>query len=545
MKALYWLLRRELWENRSLYRVPAGVGAVVLLAAAVAVGVTGSWSSSATAERVVQLHETQMEENLGALREREREIARRRAELLQELEALRRQQGSAEPGPELGQGLEEAGRRLAAEALRGLKEVLAPETLDATVRQALEQARQGIEQTRRELERERREGERPPETDQDALERRMEEQARGLALDALELATRVLAETEDLGGAIGAELQQELEAARRELEEEAAGAGAPADAARLQERIERIRTLQQELTRLEAESADLLEAISRQIQVRERGSPLAGEGSLLHRILSLYAGLDQERRRAVLTGIAGGLGMLMLVATVLTVAFYSADALYAERRDRSALFWKSLPVGEGTTVASKLAAGLLLAPMAAWLALVLTQVLLLAGATLLLGSQGLPAGELLWGAVPWADYWTGLAATTLALSLWLWPVAGWLLLVSALVPRNPLVVATVLPLLLALAERWILGTGWLAHALGQRYAVLRQGPGEAMFTYRDRGADAADTLWHSELELHFGMGEGGFEAGSLLSMPAFWIGIVVALALAALTVAARRYRDEA
>ena len=44
---------------------------------------------------------------------------------------------------------------------------------------------------------------------------------------------------------------------------------------------------------------------------------------------------------------------LMMVTTMLVNVFYCADALYGERRDRSILFWKSLPVSDLTTVLAK------------------------------------------------------------------------------------------------------------------------------------------------------------------------------------------------
>jgi len=45
--------------------------------------------------------------------------------------------------------------------------------------------------------------------------------------------------------------------------------------------------------------------------------------------------------------------MLIMVTAFVVGIFYSLDALYGERRDRSILFWKSLPVSDFTTVLSK------------------------------------------------------------------------------------------------------------------------------------------------------------------------------------------------
>ena len=43
----------------------------------------------------------------------------------------------------------------------------------------------------------------------------------------------------------------------------------------------------------------------------------------------------------------------IMLATFLVGIFYALEALYGERRDRSLLFWKSLPVSDLTTVLSK------------------------------------------------------------------------------------------------------------------------------------------------------------------------------------------------
>src|SRR6185312_13125765 len=46
--------------------------------------------------------------------------------------------------------------------------------------------------------------------------------------------------------------------------------------------------------------------------------------------------------------VAGAI--ILMVAELAAAIFYSLDALYGERRDRSILFWKSLPVSDTTAV---------------------------------------------------------------------------------------------------------------------------------------------------------------------------------------------------
>ncbi len=56
-------------------------------------------------------------------------------------------------------------------------------------------------------------------------------------------------------------------------------------------------------------------------------------------------------------------GMLTTAIAFIVGIFYSLDALYGERRDRSILFWKSLPVSDLTTVLSKAIIPLVVLPL--------------------------------------------------------------------------------------------------------------------------------------------------------------------------------------
>src|SRR5271163_4929924 len=55
--------------------------------------------------------------------------------------------------------------------------------------------------------------------------------------------------------------------------------------------------------------------------------------------------------------------MILILTAFLVGIFYSLDALHGERRDRSILFWKSLPVSDLTTVLSKASIPLVVLPV--------------------------------------------------------------------------------------------------------------------------------------------------------------------------------------
>src|SRR5262249_31720233 len=69
--------------------------------------------------------------------------------------------------------------------------------------------------------------------------------------------------------------------------------------------------------------------------------------------------------------------VLIMGVTFLVAVLYCLDALYAERRDRSILFWKSLPVSDTTTVLSKASIPIVVVPLFAFALTVATQLVML------------------------------------------------------------------------------------------------------------------------------------------------------------------------
>jgi ABC-2 type transport system permease protein len=117
--------------------------------------------------------------------------------------------------------------------------------------------------------------------------------------------------------------------------------------------------------------------------------------------------------------------MLIMLIALLVGIFYSLDALHSERRDRSILFWKSLPVSDFATVLSKASIPLVVLPLLTFAITVALQlIMLLLNATVLLVSG---RGT----AMPWAPPLFEMELVTLygtaVLALWhapIWSPAG-------------------------------------------------------------------------------------------------------------------------
>jgi ABC-2 type transport system permease protein len=137
------------------------------------------------------------------------------------------------------------------------------------------------------------------------------------------------------------------------------------------------------------------------------------------------------------------------------VFFYLLGALYDDRKDRSILFWKSLPASDTLTVASKLLTAMVVAPVLFWLVFVLTQILMAVIASLMVLSVGENPWTLFLSVVNPLKPWAMLLISYLAASVWFLPIYGWLLLVSAFAPRIPLLFAVLPPVVFAILQAWI------------------------------------------------------------------------------------------
>ena len=145
---------------------------------------------------------------------------------------------------------------------------------------------------------------------------------------------------------------------------------------------------------------------------------------------------------------------LMLMAVAMLVAvFYCLDALYGERRDRSILFWKSLPVSDLMTVLSKASIPILVLPLVTFAVTVATQFIMLLVSSIVLAGIGM-GFTTMWTRVPFHEV-VGIHFLHLVgfHGLMYAPLYGWLLLVSAWAKRAPFLWATLPPVAIGAVER--------------------------------------------------------------------------------------------
>jgi ABC-2 type transport system permease protein len=149
-----------------------------------------------------------------------------------------------------------------------------------------------------------------------------------------------------------------------------------------------------------------------------------------------------------------GIGLAFLVM-VFVVFFYALGSLYDERKDRSVLFWKSLPVSDTQTVLSKAVWALLLAPaLSAVIGLAIGFLMwIMSTASMMIG--GIPGAS---AGFTEAHPFRILANVLMALpiyALWALPTIGWLMLCSAWARSKPFLWAVLLPILTACVISWM------------------------------------------------------------------------------------------
>jgi len=163
---------------------------------------------------------------------------------------------------------------------------------------------------------------------------------------------------------------------------------------------------------------------------------------------------EEFRSRIMYHGMLGS-SVFFTVVMSFVIFFYLLGSLYDDRKDRSILFWKSLPASDTLTIVSKLLTAMVLIPLSFLAVMIVTHILMaIIGSLMVLGVDGNPWTLFVSVFNPFKA-WAMIAASWLAQSIWALPMYGWLLLVSSFAPRVPLLFATLPPLIFAILQTWI------------------------------------------------------------------------------------------
>jgi ABC-2 type transport system permease protein len=209
--------------------------------------------------------------------------------------------------------------------------------------------------------------------------------------------------------------------------------------------------------------------------------------------------------------------MLLMLTAFIVVIFYCLDALYGERRDRSILFWKSLPVSDLTTVLAKASIPLAVLPLVVFAITIAMQLsmLLLSAATLLMSGGSVATW---WRQLPLFQLQAVLLYTLAVITLWYAPIYAWFL--WAVLP----------PMAIALVEFIAFHTRYFGLLLQERFF----GFAPRAFAFRKPDGSLIDPHFIPITQI---------TPGRFLGSPGLWIGLVFAAVFLAAAVRLRRYRE--
>lgn len=244
---------------------------------------------------------------------------------------------------------------------------------------------------------------------------------------------------------------------------------------------------------------------------------------------------DAHRRTALLAVLIGNTVPFMFAGAVLTI-FYSLDSLYAERKNKSILFWRSLPITDAETVISKLLTTVLAIPLIAFAVIVIAHLIILAITSIFVSIEGGSSVLLVWKSAPLLDVWVAMLIITILLPIWFSPFIGWFLFVSAWTKRSPLLMAFLPLILVPTLEYWVLRTHLIWDAIKTRFDQLPifKGIDPELFFDEERfiaSTDAVSLLAYIDI-------------GKFLTSPQMWAGVVVCGLFITAAIYVRRYRDE-
>jgi ABC-2 type transport system permease protein len=237
--------------------------------------------------------------------------------------------------------------------------------------------------------------------------------------------------------------------------------------------------------------------------------------------------LESARQRAAIEMPYDAAAMMIMFTVFIVGIVYCLDALYGERRDRSILFWKSLPVSDLTSVLSKAIVPLAILPLLTLVIVLATQFIMLLISTAVLLPSGL-AGTT-WQLLPWPRLSLMLLYGLVTSALWEAPIYAWLLLVSSWARRATFLWALLPWLAISAIEKLAFDTTFFIRMLVRRLTGGFEEGFVVVHYPKDAHVPIVDRLTQ-------------FDPLKFISSPGLWIGLVIAAGFLIAAIRLRRYR---
>jgi ABC-2 type transport system permease protein len=166
---------------------------------------------------------------------------------------------------------------------------------------------------------------------------------------------------------------------------------------------------------------------------------------------------EPDERNIKVNGALQLLNSPLRLVLILVLFYYLMGCLYEERKNRTILFWKSMPVSDSATIGSKLAAAFILTPLIFFVCMLITDICALLMTSILAALADVPVWDLLWSGT--FGYWLSMPLLYVIYVCWALPLIGWVLFVSSFARSIPLMWAVGIPVVIFLAEAILFGSG--------------------------------------------------------------------------------------
>jgi len=236
-----------------------------------------------------------------------------------------------------------------------------------------------------------------------------------------------------------------------------------------------------------------------------------------------FSAVPADKQRLIVAMPFGLVASAILLVSFVVGIFYCLDALYSERRDRSILFWKSMPVSDTTTVLAKFFVPMIVIPAIAFVIALAVQLALLVFASIALSIHGIDTA-LMFDRLSPVTMTIGMLYGIVVHVAWYAPIYALFLMVSA-ATRRPFLWVMVPAIALQILEKIAFNTSYTSKFIGYR---LVGALGEAF----EPGAMRGPITSLSQLD-----------PVRYLSTPGLWLGLVAAAAFLYAAIRLRRSKE--
>lgn len=174
---------------------------------------------------------------------------------------------------------------------------------------------------------------------------------------------------------------------------------------------------------------------------------------------------DDKIPASLIADIFYSMSVPFIILLWVTVFIYCFNCLYNDRKDRSILFWQSLPIAEWQTMISKTIAAIIVTPLCTWVCIVATEFVFLIILTIAAALLHLNFISNLWQPLTILMAWINILKALCLQAFWLFPILGWFMLASAYAKKSPFFTAVIPIIGLAIIEGIFLRSSHLTESI--------------------------------------------------------------------------------